>query len=78
MDYSGSGKSTTLKLITRILDPHSGRPVQHGLVSVSVFHRHAMMADGYDTALLVLGPERGRDLAQRLGLRAMFIEEQTR
>ncbi|MFZ4595296.1 MAG: FAD:protein FMN transferase [Verrucomicrobiaceae bacterium] len=61
-----------------ILDPHSGRPVQHGLVSVSVFHRHAMMADGYDTALLVLGPERGRDLAQRLGLRAMFIEEQTR
>lgn len=61
-----------------ILDPQSGRPVQHGLVSVSVFHRHAMMADGYDTALLVLGPERGHPLAEKLGLRAVFVEEAQR
>ena len=58
-----------------ILDPHTGRPVQHSLVSVSVFHRSAMMADGYDTALLVLGPVRGRALAEKLGQRVVFIEE---
>ena len=61
-----------------ILDPRTGRPVQHGLVSVSVFHRHAMMADGYDTALLVLGPELGHALAEKLGLGAVFVEEAQR
>lgn len=60
---------------SHILDPRNGRPVQHGLVSVSVFHPSAMMADGYDTALLVLGPERGRSLAEKRGLRAVFVEE---
>jgi len=41
---------------SHILDPRTGKPVKHGLVSVSVFHGNAMMADGYDTALLVLRP----------------------
>lgn len=58
-----------------IIDPTTGRPVQSNLVSVSVFHERAVVADGWDTALLVLGPERGRALAQRLGLRAVFVTE---
>jgi thiamine biosynthesis lipoprotein len=63
---------------SHIIDPRTGRPVRHGLVSVSVFHPSAMMADGYDTALLVLGPERGHSLAVKLGLRVVFVEEARR
>jgi FAD:protein FMN transferase len=59
---------------SHILDPRTGRPVQHRLVSVSVIHERAVMADGWATALMVLGPKEGRELAERLGLRAIFIE----
>ncbi len=60
---------------SHILDPQTGRPVTHDLVSVSVFHPRAVIADGYDTALLVLGPQRGRERAQQLGLRTLFVQE---
>lgn len=63
---------------SHILDPRTGKPVKHGLVSVSVFHGNAMMADGYDTALLVLGPGRGPSLAMKLGLRVVFVEDHSR
>lgn len=56
-----------------VIDPASGRPVEHHLASVSVLHSRCAMADGYATALLVLGPERGRELADRLGLRVVWI-----
>lgn len=59
---------------SHIIDPRTGRPVQHRLVSVSVIHEQGVMADGWATALMVLGPKEGRELAERLGLRAVFIE----
>lgn len=59
---------------SHILDPRTGRPVQHSLVSVSVIHEQAAMADGWATALMVLGPKEGRELAEQLRLRAVFIE----
>ncbi len=55
------------------IDPRTGRPVDHRLASVTVLHASAMWADGYATALDVLGPEAGFDLAERLGLPALFI-----
>lgn len=58
---------------SHIIDPATGRPVAHELVSVSVFAKRAVIADGYDTALLVLGPERGREVATKLGLNAVFV-----
>jgi thiamine biosynthesis lipoprotein len=58
---------------SHILDPRTGRPVSHALVSVSVFAKRAVIADGYDTALLVLGPQHAREVAQRLGLRTMMV-----
>lgn len=61
--------------VSHIIDPRTGRPVEHLLVSVSVFAARATVADGYDTALLVLGPTQGRDLAQKLRIKALFIEE---
>jgi thiamine biosynthesis lipoprotein len=57
-----------------VIDPRTGRPVGHRVKSVSVMHPRCARADGYATALLVLGPERGRVVAERLGLRVIWIE----
>lgn len=56
------------------IDPTTGRPIAHRLASVTVIARDATYADGMDTALEVLGPERGFELAERLGIAAYFIE----
>jgi thiamine biosynthesis lipoprotein len=55
------------------LDPRSGRPIAHGLASVSVLHREAMWADAWSTALNVLGPDDGLTLAEAQGLAAHFV-----
>lgn len=46
------------------IDPRSGRPVSHGLASVTVLHRECMHADALATALTVLGPEKGWQYAR--------------
>ena len=55
------------------IDPRTGRPVTHGLASVTVLHPSTMLADAWATGLLVLGPEQGFELAQKNGLAAYFI-----
>ena len=61
--------------VSHVLHPGLGRPVSHRLVSVSVAHPRAALADAYATALLVLGPAKGRKVAERLGLRVFWVEE---
>jgi len=61
------------KRFSHIIDPRSGRPIQHRLASVSVIHDQCAFADAYATALLVMGPEAGMELAEKLGLMAVFI-----
>jgi thiamine biosynthesis lipoprotein len=55
------------------IDPATGRPVAHRLASVTVIAGDAAYADGMDTALEVLGPERGYELAEKLKIAAYFI-----
>jgi thiamine biosynthesis lipoprotein len=55
------------------IDPRTRRPVEHGLASVTVVHDSAMWADGWSTALMVLGPDEGLALAERLGLAALLV-----
>lgn len=55
------------------IDPTTGRPVEHADMAVSVVADTAMDADGWATALLVLGPERGHALAQSIGLAALLV-----
>lgn len=55
------------------LDPRSGRPIAHGLASVTVLHASCMAADALSTALTVLGPDSGFDWAESRGLAAMFV-----
>jgi thiamine biosynthesis lipoprotein len=54
------------------IDPRTGRPVEHGLGSVTVVEDTCMSADALATALMVLGPAKGYDLAVARGWSAMF------
>ncbi|MDT7836657.1 FAD:protein FMN transferase [Aquabacterium sp. OR-4] len=56
------------------LDPRRGEPIRHGVASVSVLHPQALWADGWSTALLVLGPEAGLALARCQGLAARWLQ----
>jgi thiamine biosynthesis lipoprotein len=52
---------------THILDPFTAAPADD-LVSVTVLHPSAALADAAATALLVAGPQRWRRVAQRMGV----------
>ncbi len=58
---------------SHIIDPATGRPVEHALASVTVAADTCLDADGWDTPLLVLGPERGFECAEQNGIAALFI-----
>jgi thiamine biosynthesis lipoprotein len=58
---------------SHIIDPTTGRPVDHALVSVTVVAETCLTADGWDTPLLVLGMERGLKCAEEKGIAALFV-----
>jgi thiamine biosynthesis lipoprotein len=58
---------------SHIIDPRTGAPVSHDLASVTVIAPSAMQADALSTALMVLGPDAGFDLAAQEDLAALFI-----
>lgn len=58
---------------SHMIDPVTGRPVRHTLASVTVLSPSTMVADGMATALMVLGPDAGVELAKREKLAAVFI-----
>lgn len=68
-NFTAEGKQRS-----HMLDPRTGRPVEHELASVSVIHASATQADGFATALLVMGPAKGRELAEKLRLRVVWFE----
>lgn len=60
------------------IDPRTGYPVTHELVSVTVVHPSAMLADAWATALTVLGPEAGMSVARARGLAVYCITREGR
>lgn len=54
------------------IDPNTGRPINHKLVSVTVIDKSSMVADGLATAITVLGPENGLKFATKLK-QAVFL-----
>jgi thiamine biosynthesis lipoprotein len=62
--------------LAHTIDPRSGRPVSHGLASVSVVHAECMWADAWSTALTVLGREQGMALAGAHGIAALFVQRE--
>ena len=57
---------------SHILDPRTLRPIPRRGFAVTVVHAQAMYADAWATALSVLGPAEGIELADREGLAAVF------
>lgn len=58
---------------SHVIDPISGRPIRHKLVSATVIAPTALEADGWDTGLMVLGTEKALKLAQEKGLAVYLI-----
>jgi FAD:protein FMN transferase len=57
-----------------IVDPLTGFPVSHSMVSVSVLATSATEADALATAFMAMGPEKAKELAEKLpGVEAMFV-----
>lgn len=55
------------------IDPRTGRPVTHKLASVTILHNSCMLADGFATAIDVLGPEKGYEFAIKRMLPVFMI-----
>ena len=61
--------------VSHLIDGRTGMPVQHDTVSVTVRHVSAVEADGWATALAVLGSVEGLAVARRAGVAAQFVSE---
>lgn len=55
------------------IDPKTGQPIRHELASVTVIDPSTTTADALATGLIVMGPTRGFELAERQGLAVLFI-----
>ncbi|MCC6489602.1 MAG: FAD:protein FMN transferase [Candidatus Hydrogenedentes bacterium] len=59
--------------MSHLIDPRTNKPIAHKLASASVLHKECALADGYATAMMVLGPEEGYEVAVRENLAVFFI-----
>ncbi|MDE8556857.1 FAD:protein FMN transferase ApbE [Pantoea agglomerans] len=64
------------KRISHVIDPVTGRPIAHKLVSATVIATTALEADGWDTGLMVLGTEKAKALAIKEHLAVYLISKQ--
>ena len=83
VDINGHGISTSGsyrnyyeldgKRISHVIDPQTGRPITHNLVSVTVISPTALEADAWDTGLMVLGTEKAKEVVRQQGLAVYMI-----
>ncbi len=53
------------KKYAHTIDPHTGYPVQHSILSATVLADNCATADGYATAFMVLGIEKAKEVLKR-------------
>jgi len=58
---------------SHIINPKTGRPVTHHLVSVTVMHDDPTWADAWDTALLCVGEQEAARIADAESLKVLLI-----
>jgi len=61
------------KRYSHTIDPRTGKPVEFRLASVSVVSKSCMTADALATALMVLGPQDGYNLAEKQGWAVLLV-----
>ncbi len=59
---------------SHLINPLTGYPIQHDLVSVTVVHGSAMMADAWATALTVMGSARALAVAEQRDLAVYLLK----
>ncbi|HEB85419.1 MAG TPA: FAD:protein FMN transferase [Gammaproteobacteria bacterium] len=64
------------KVYSHILDPRTGRPVTHDLVSATVFDTDPRVGDAWATAILCLGDARGMIAARTHHLKVLFMQDE--
>jgi len=60
---------------SHIIDPQTGKPINHKLVSVTVIAPSSMTADGLSTTLMVMGEAKGLTFANEHDIAALFISK---
>lgn len=78
MSVASSGDYRNFRVVdgvkfSHIIDPRTGYPITHNLVAVTVLHSSCTTADGFATAMLVLGLEESVVLAEEQELAVIFI-----
>jgi thiamine biosynthesis lipoprotein len=61
------------KPVSHILSPKTGRPVTPTLEMAAVYHTSCLQADGWSTALMAVGFEEAKRLAQREKLDVILV-----
>jgi len=62
------------KRYSHTLDPDTGYPIRHDLVSVTVMGDLSVLTDAYATAFLVMGAEQAMSLATELDMAVYLIQ----
>ena len=60
-------------VFSHTIDPITGQPVKHKLVSVSVILDNCADSDAWATAFMALGPEKGAKIAEELNIPVLFL-----
>ncbi|RTZ16079.1 FAD:protein FMN transferase [Vibrio aquaticus] len=58
---------------SHIINPETGNPINHKVVSVTVLDKSSMTADGLATGLMVLGEEQGMKVAEQHNIAVFMI-----
>jgi thiamine biosynthesis lipoprotein len=61
---------------SHLINPTTGYPIKHNLVSVTVVHASSMTADGLATALNVMGKEKALELAEKYDIAVLLITKE--
>ena len=61
---------------SHLINPTTGYPIKHNLVSVTVVHASSMTADGLATALNVMGKEKALELAETYDIAVLLITKE--
>ena len=74
-DYSNYFEESGVRY-SHLINPKTGFPIQHNLVSVSVVASKSIEADGLATALIVMGAKDGIAMAEQNDIAALFITKE--
>lgn len=61
---------------SHVLDARQGAPVKHQTVSTTVLMDNGTQADAWSTAFLCMGSQEGLAVANKLGIKVLFIDQQ--